>query len=124
MIALVVAANIVRTGWGLLRRSAGGLMDASLPKAEREAIRAVLEGFAAEGLGYHALRTRQAGARAFVTLHLLVPDDWTVKRAHDWAERVERAIREAVPRAHVLTHLEPRGDDASDRDRDLDRRED
>jgi cation diffusion facilitator family transporter len=122
-IAFAVAANIVWTGWVLLRRSAGGLMDASLPKAERDAIEAALAGFEAEGIGYHALRTRQAGARAFVTVHLLVPGRWSVQEAHDWSERVERAMRHAVPRAHVTTHLEPREDPVAMRDADLDRRE-
>lgn len=123
-IALAVAANIVWTGWVLLRRSAGGLMDASLPKEERGAIEAALAGFANDGIGYHALRTRQAGARAFVTVHLLVPGRWSVQEAHDCSERIERAMRKAVPRAHVTTHLEPREDPAALRDAGLDRRED
>ena len=107
-IALVVAANIVRTGWMLLRRSAGGLMDASLPRAERDAIEAALAGFDAEGIGFHTLRTRQSGSRAFVTLHLRVPGDWRVREAHDWSERVEQAVQRAVPRAHVTMRVEPR----------------
>ena len=120
-IALLVAANIVWTGWLLLNRSAGGLMDASLPEAEVKAIEAVLGGYRSQGLGFHALRTRQAGSRAFVTVHVLAPGSWTVQTGHDWCERIEADIRVAVPQAHVTTHLEPKEDPVSLIDQDLDR---
>ncbi|MDD4882123.1 MAG: cation diffusion facilitator family transporter [Gallionellaceae bacterium] len=121
VIALVVAANIVWTGWQLLHRSAGGLMDVSLPEEEINAIEAVLGGYRSQGLDFHALRTRQAGSRAFVTLHILAPGAWTVQEGHDWSERIEADIRRVVPHAHVTTHLEPREDPVSQIDRDLDR---
>jgi len=121
-IALVVAANIVWTGWRLLQRSAAGLMDVSLPEAELAAIRCVLDRYASDGLAFHALRTRQAGARAFVSLHVLVPGDWTIKTGHDWAERIELDILDLLPHAHVTTHLEPKEDPASFDDETLDRK--
>jgi cation diffusion facilitator family transporter len=120
-IALVVAANIVWTGLQLLQRSASGLMDAALPPAQHERVAAVLEGYRATGLDYHALRTRQAGSRQFVSVHVLVPGDWTVARGHDVLEEIEAAIRAELPRAHVLTHLEPLEDPASWHDIGLDR---
>jgi len=80
IIALVVAVNILRTGWQLLSRSVRGLMDATLPRAELEAIKQVLNQYESQGIQHHALRTRQAGTRAFVSLHVLVPRDWTVQR--------------------------------------------
>jgi len=121
VLALLVAANIVWTGWQLLHRSAGGLMDVSLPETDLKAIEAVLDGYRGQGLGFHALRTRQAGSRAFVTLHVLVPGAWSVQVGHDWCERIEADIRLAVPQAHVTTHLEPREDPLSLVDQDLDR---
>jgi cation diffusion facilitator family transporter len=120
-IALAVAANILWTGWQLMRRSAAGLMDVSLPDGELRAIGAVLDRYRAQGLEFHALRTRQAGTRAFVSLHVLVPGEWTVQRGHDWCERVEGDIRGAVPHAHVTTHLEPAEDPISHADQLLDR---
>lgn len=121
VIALLVAANIVWTGWQLLHRSASGLMDASIPEEQCKAVVAVLEGYRRQGLDFHALRTRQAGMRAFVTLHVLVPGAWTVQQGHDWLERIEADIRGAVPNAHVMTHLEPIEDPASLYDEPLDR---
>ena len=121
VIAMLVAANIVWTGWQLMQRSAAGLMDISLPAEKRQQIEALLAGYRAQGLDFHALRTRQAGSRTFVTLHVLVPGEWTVKQGHDWAERIEADIRAALPHAHVTTHLEPIEDPLSMIDKDLDR---
>lgn len=122
VIALLVAMNILLTGWRLLQRSAAGLMDVSLPLEELRAIDGILDRYRQQGLDFHALRTRQAGTRAFVTLHVLVPGAWTVQQAHDWAERIEADIREAVLHAHVTTHLEPQEDPRSHADLELDRR--
>lgn len=119
VIALLVAVNILWTGWNLLHRSAGGLMDASLPRDELLAIDGVLDRYRAEGLEFHALRTRQAGSDAFATLHVLVPGAWTVQAGHDWCERLERDLAGVVPRLHVTTHLEPIEDPASLDDVDL-----
>ncbi len=121
VIALAVAVNILWTGWQLMRRSTAGLMDVALPEHERSAIDAVLERYRTQGLEFHALRTRQAGTRAFVTLHVLVPGDWTVQKGHDWSERIEGDIRGAVPHANVTTHLEPQEDPLSHADALLDR---
>jgi len=121
VIAILVALNIVWTGWQLMHRSAEGLMDISLPPERIADIEAVLNSYREQGLDFHALRTRQAGSRAFVSVHVLVPGQWTVKEAHDWAERIERDIRKAVPRVNAITHLEPLEDPASMLDQDLDR---
>ena len=123
IIALIVAANILRTGWRLLGRSTRGLLDATLPVAEQDAIKQVLKHYETGGIQYHALRTRQAGTRAFIALHVLVPPDWTVQRGHDLLEQLERDIRLAVPGAQLFTHLEPLGDPASWEDIDLDRKD-
>jgi len=120
-IALLVAANIVWIGWQLLHRSAAGLMDVSLPDAKLKVVNAVLDGYREHGLEFHALRTRQAGTRTFVTLHVMVPGSWTVQAGHDWSERIEADIRRTVPNAHVTTHLEPREDPVSLVDQGLDR---
>jgi cation diffusion facilitator family transporter len=121
VIALLVAANIVWTGWQLMQRSAAGLMDISLPAETLDEIEGLLAGYRSQGLDFHALRTRQAGSRAFVTLHVLVPGQWTVQQGHDWAERIEADIRRTLPQTHVTTHLEPLEDPVSMVDQGLDR---
>jgi cation diffusion facilitator family transporter len=104
---ILVAANIVRTAWDLLTRSFNGLMDHALPEKEQQAVRSAVASLLQPGLHYHALRTRQAGARKFVDFHLLVPGRWTVRQAHDFTEDIEEAVRAALPGAEVTVHIEP-----------------
>jgi cation diffusion facilitator family transporter len=121
IVAMAVAVNIVWTGTRIVRDSVSGLMDAALPVAEQDVVRRLLDGYATEGVQYHALRTRQAGARRFVTVHVLVPPEWTVQQGHDTLERIEAEIARALPPATVFTHLEPIGDPAAMNDLDLHR---
>lgn len=120
VIAMLVAANIIWSGVAIMKRSALGLLDQALPKEEQEALTKTLAQFAPE-VEFHAMRTRQSGPRRFVSLHVLVPGDWTVKRGHDRLEDVEHALRHAVPNATVFTHLEAIEDPASFADTKLDR---
>jgi len=121
LLALAVAANITWWGVRLLRRSVLGLMDRALPAAERAAIERVLDEFRDTGVAFHAVRTREAAGRSFVSMHVLVPGGWTVQRGHEVVEEIEARIRGAVPGAAVFTHLEPREDPTSYRDERLDR---
>ena len=121
VIALLVAANIIRTGWALTRRAIQGLMDQSLPAAEYAKIIAILDSYRSEGLDYHALRTRESGARRFVSVHILMPGAWTILRGHEYVERLEAEIRAALPQTTVITHFEPFEDPASHIDQGLDR---
>jgi cation diffusion facilitator family transporter len=124
LIALAVAANIVIAGSGLVRRSLGGLMDRALGEPERDQIDDVLSRFERAGVHFHALRTRQAGSRAFISVHVLVPGAWSVQRGHDVVEEVEAALLGRLPYATVFTHLEPAEDPRSFDDTKLDRRRD
>jgi cation diffusion facilitator family transporter len=121
IIAIIVAINILWTGAKLLRRSVLGLLDTALPPAEHQAIKEVLSRYERDGIHYHALRTRYAGSRSFISFHVLVPGDWTVQRGHDLLEQVERDIRAAIRGATVFTHLEPAGDPKAWEDTSLDR---
>jgi len=124
IIALFVAANIVWSGVQLVRRSALGLLDTALPKEEQAAIQKVLHRYQEPNIQFHALRSRQAGARRFMSIHVLVPGTWTVHEGHTLLERLERDIRLAVPHVTVFTHLEALDDPTSWQDETLDRAED
>ncbi len=121
IIALLVAINIVWSGVGLIRRSMLGLMDTALSEPERAKIQAVLDTYRSEGIAFHAMRSRQSGPRRFVSVHVLVPDNWTVRQGHDLLEHIEHDIRSVLPQITVFTHMEPLGDPASQQDTTLDR---
>ena len=121
VIGLLLAGHIIMMGVRLMRESMLGLMDSGLPAEEMKVIRDVLARYAADGVQHHALRTRQAGAWRFMSVHVLVPGEWTVARGHELVERLEDEIRRGVPRLTVLTHLEPIEDPASWDDVTLDR---
>ena len=107
LIAIAVALNIAFTGWNLLRETASGLLDRSLPVDEQDRLEALLASRETEEIRFHALRTRVAGSRRFVAFHVLVPGQWTVQDGHDLCEQLEQEIAIALPRSDVLTHLEP-----------------
>ena len=121
LIGIAVALNILWVGYKLLKRSALGLLDRALPADQRSAIHEVLTRYGELGAQFHALRTRQAAGRSFVSVHVLVPGAWTVQHGHDLVEQIERDIREVVPHAVVFTHLEPVEDPASFLDEEFDR---
>jgi cation diffusion facilitator family transporter len=123
VIAILVALNIVRTGVNILRRSLLGLLDTAIPEELQQKITAILARHAGDGVRFHALRTRQAGAWHFVDFHVLVPGSWSVQRGHDLLERIEEEVRAAVPNCSVFTHLEPIEDPASFADVGLERAE-
>ncbi len=121
IVALLVAANIVWTGVQLIRRSTLGLLDIAITPEEQKAVQDVLSRYEAKGVQFHAVRTRQAAARRFITMHVLVPGDWTVRRGHALAEDIEQEICGVIPNANVMTHLEAVEDPASFADQGLDR---
>jgi cation diffusion facilitator family transporter len=121
VIALFVTLNIVHTGVRLVRTALAGLLDRALEPFEIERIEEVLDRFRKDGISFHALRTRRAGPRVFVELHVLVPGDWSVQQGHDVSEKIEGDLRELFDVATVFTHLEPIEDPVSFADVELDR---
>ncbi len=122
LLAIAVALNIVWTSFQLIGRSVAGLMDAALSESELITVEQVMISYREKGVDFHALRTRQAAARRFVSVHILVPGKWTVHDAHHIAEEFESDIREALGGVvTVFTHLEPVEDHLSMEDIFLDR---
>jgi cation diffusion facilitator family transporter len=122
LLALAVAAHILWIGLRLVRRAIAGLLDTAIPEDERAAIDALFAEYTlVHGVAFHAVRTRHAGARRFVSFHLLVPDAWSVERAHQLSEEIEARIRSAVPNATSFSHIEPISHPSSYDDLELDR---
>lgn len=122
LIALAVAVHIVWTGIGLMRRSVAGLLDAAIGAEDRAEVDKIIAEYTRRyAVKFHAVRTRQSGARRFISFHLLVPDEWPVSRAHQLSEEIEERMRSLVPNAGVFVHIEPISDPASYDDESLDR---
>jgi cation diffusion facilitator family transporter len=113
IVALLVGVNILFTGYGLLRRSVSGILDAALPAEDLAAIESILDRYRGDGIDFHALRTRESGRQRFVYIHVLVPDEWTVKRSHDVAERLTADLATVLPGIITFAHVEPRDDPSS-----------
>ena len=122
IIALFVAVNIMYTGYKLIKRSARGLMDATIPDEDMKRIIVYLDSLKSKQIEYHSLMTRMAGQRKFIFFHLLVPGSWTVKHGHDCADEIEEHIISMFTEpVTVDTHLEPVEDPASMNDIGIDR---
>ena len=122
LIGLLVTANILWTGVRLLRDTAQGLLDRALPLEDRKVISRVLSRYEEKGIKFHALRTRASGPRRFISMHVLVPGEWTVQQGHDLSEQIEKDLAEALPQSTFFIHIEPSEDPASFADQTLDRR--
>ncbi len=113
VIAIGVAINIIFTGTKLIGRSVSGLMDEALPKDDLEIIHSILKQHTNSHVQYHAVYTRRASSRNFITFHLLVPGSWSVLQGHELTKLIEQELEKALPRSYVFIHLEPTGDPAS-----------
>lgn len=123
IVALIVAGNIVFTGLALVRRSTDGLMDRALEPHELDRINGLLDRYRCDDIQFHALRTRRAGQRVFLSLHVVVPGAWSVQRGHDLVEQLEADLRETLEPVTMTMHLEPLEDPVSFADATLDRQD-
>jgi cation diffusion facilitator family transporter len=119
LIAILVAINIVWTGVKLIQESSSALLDASIPLQERQMIDELLSAYDRQQVQFHAIRTRMAGMRKFVSFHVLVPGAWTVQQGHDLCEEIESKICQSLPNINVFIHLEPLEDPKSWTDQEL-----
>lgn len=114
IIAFIVAAHILWSGYGVVKHATMGLMDSAIEPGELSEVVRILDEYKAKlPIDYHALRTRRSGVRTFVNVHVLMPDEWTIIQGHDLAHEIEAEIAASVPGAVVFTHIEPINDPKS-----------
>lgn len=106
-LAALVGLNILWSGWKLLSRSVGQLMDVAVPSEQLESIRETISANAGGAIEAHDVRTRQAGKVVFVDFHLVVPGNMTVEDAHVICDRIEAGIKSNFPEAMITIHVEP-----------------
>ena len=121
IVAFLVAGNIVWSGFSIVKKSVAGLMDKALSDEEQDFLLKVLEPYKQSGIEFNALLTREAGAKKFVSFHVLVPGNWSVQKGHQLLEQIEGELRKVVPNIIITTHLEPLEDPISYVDANLER---
>jgi cation diffusion facilitator family transporter len=110
VLAALVAMNILWAGSRIMRQSMSGLMDEAVTADVAREIRKVIAENAGGAIEVHDLKTRTAGRATFIEFHLVVPGTMTVASAHDICDRLEDALKTAVPDVEVLIHVEPEGE--------------
>lgn len=110
LLAILVAINILWQGYKVISHSLGGLMDKALESEEEAAVREAITTHSEGALNVHDLKSRRAGAVAFIDFHLVVPASMSVGQAHDICDRLEDAIKEVIPGATLAIHVEPEGE--------------
>ncbi|MFG1373436.1 cation diffusion facilitator family transporter [Xanthobacter oligotrophicus] len=110
LLAGLVALNVLWTGWGMMKESVGGLMDAAPPPDVVARIKELVSTHAAGAIEAHDLRTRHAGRITFVEFHLVVPGAMTVAAAHEICDRIESAFEQDMDDAVITIHVEPEGE--------------
>ena len=121
VIAILVAGNVAREGFSLVRRSADGLMDRAVEPEVQKQIETVLAGFVhPRTLRFDHVTTRRAGQRRFVDMHMHMPPSWSLQRAAAVRASVEQALMSAVPGLRATIQLLPMNVEAHfDDERDL-----
>ncbi len=106
LVASVVALVLIRTAYRLTYDAIQLLLDIRLPDSEEAAIVEILKADS-RVLGYHKLRTRKSGSQRHVDVHVQLDDDCSLVYAHNVAEEIEDAIRDALPATIINIHIEP-----------------
>jgi cation diffusion facilitator family transporter len=109
LIAALTAANILWSGWYLMRESVGGLMDEAVEPGLLARIRGAVSASAEGAIEAHDLRTRHAGRLTFIEFHLVVPGSLSVDDAHVICDRIEAALKAEIEGATITIHVEPEG---------------
>lgn len=107
LVAIAVALLIIKAAWDLTKTSFVHIIDSRLPQEEEAVVIEILERHSGNFVEFHKLRSRKSGAERFIDLHLVVPKNWPVLEVHQLCDHLEERIEEALPRTHVLIHIEP-----------------
>lgn len=107
LVALILAAFLGKTAYGVSRKGLDGLLDTRLPEAEELKIKEILHNHSQQALGFHSLRSRKSGSERFVDLALIICRDLKVGEAHEICDHLEEHIKQSLPKTQVVMHVEP-----------------
>ena len=107
IIALLVSLVIFKSGYDVMKKSFGGLIDVKLPEDEENIVKSAIMEHIGELVDFHALRTRKAGRQRYIDLHLVMPKNISIEKAHQMCDHLERDIKSKLQHASVMIHVEP-----------------
>lgn len=107
IIALLVSLVIFKSGYDVMKKSFGGLIDVKLPEDEENIVKAAIMEHVGELVNFHALRTRKAGRQRYIDLHLVMPKNISIEKAHQMCDHLEQDIKSKLQHASVIIHVEP-----------------
>jgi cation diffusion facilitator family transporter len=107
-VAVLVGINILWSGYQMVRKGAGGLMDEAPPPEMVDRIKELIGQHAIGAIEAHDVRMRHAGRMTFIEFHLVVPGDTRVAEAHEICDRIETALKDDMEGEALITiHVEP-----------------
>jgi divalent metal cation (Fe/Co/Zn/Cd) transporter len=110
IIALIMVIFVLKAGYSVVIRAFRELTDYSLPKEEQEILNNCIREHFTQLVDFHAVRSRRAGSERFVDLHMVMPRDVTVEKAHEMCDHLEKDIKDKLPNSNVTIHVEPCND--------------
>lgn len=106
IVAILIAMFILKEAFGMLKSAFEPLLDASLSEEEIDIIENAVSDYKSEYCNYHNLRTRKSGSTKYIDLHLVVPENMSVKSAHNICDEIEENIEHSMKNTEVMIHLE------------------
>jgi cation diffusion facilitator family transporter len=108
VVALLVALSLMVTGFRLVRHAAGGLLDEEDSALLGRVLDALQRYLGGGVIRVHHLRAIRSGRFQHVEAHLVVPEFWSVERAHDLSEDVAaRVMRDLGAEGEMVFHTDP-----------------
>ena len=96
ILSILIGAYIIKEASTIIKDGLDVILDASLDFEMVEKIKEIIKKEPLV-LDYHCLRTRKAGHRNFVDVHIVLTPDMKLKLAHTVIEKVEDKIRKLDP---------------------------
>ncbi|NHB77813.1 cation diffusion facilitator family transporter [Rhodobacter calidifons] len=110
-VVALLAAGVMAVGALRIGKDAwDALMDRAADPAILKGIAGIARGWPGVR-GFHDLKTRRAGSRVFVNLHIELDGDQSLREAHDIGAGLRRAILEAYPQTDVIIHKDVHGEE-------------
>lgn len=106
IVAILVAIFILKESFELLKTAFNPLLDVKLSDEEIELIKNNIIKYSSVFCNYHDLKTRKSGRIRYIDLHLVFPENKSIKEAHDICDKIEQNIEQVLKYAEVMIHLE------------------